>query len=83
MAILQRMFGVRIETRGDVAYHKAMRANDDLISRMRECSISNDAARGVMADVWSQHHNVPFMTTVYESVQEAKSGSDQHSEKKK
>lgn len=79
MRMLDRLFGRRRESRGDVAFREAMRESSDLITRMRDNSNCNDAARAIMADVWSQHHNVPFLTTVYEAVQEAKSGSDQES----
>lgn len=58
----------------DLAYQQAMGVSDDLIRRMRQHSASNDAARAVMADVWSQRHNVPFMTSTYETVQEMKVG---------
>lgn len=75
--LLGRIFGVRAEAAGDVAYHEAMRVTSDLITKMRESSNSTDAARAIMADVWAQNHNMPFLTTVYESVQEAKSGPDQ------
>lgn len=77
MRMLDRLFGRRHESRGDVAFREAMRESSDLITRMRDNSNCNDAARAIMADVWSQHHNVPFLTTVYEAVQEAKSGPDQ------
>ena len=62
--------------KGDLAYAEVMQESDDLLKRMRETSNSTDAARAVMADIWSQNHNVPFLTTVYESVQEAKSGPE-------
>jgi hypothetical protein len=60
-------------SRGDIAYAKAIASSDDLIRRMQEASRSKDAVRAVMADIWAQRHNVPFMTTVVEAVQEAKS----------
>lgn len=74
-SILSRIFpnrsGKPAPTQGDRAYAAVMGESDDLLKRMRENSGSTDAARAVMADVWSQHHNVPFMTTVVEAVQEA------------
>jgi hypothetical protein len=54
----------------DHAYQQAMAASDDLIAKMRERSASPDPMRSIMADIWSQNHNVPYMTTIYESVQE-------------
>lgn len=66
----------RAPRRGDVAYYRAMDASADLIFRIREAGREVDVARSVMADVWSQAQNMPFMTTVYEAVQEAKSGPD-------
>jgi hypothetical protein len=52
-----------------------MAFSDDLLRRMQDNSRSTDAARAVMADVWAQNRNIPFMTTVYEAVAEAKSGA--------
>ncbi len=68
-------------TKGDGAYARAMAVTDDLLDKMREASQSTDAARSVISDVWAQAHNVPFMTTVYEAVQEAKSGPESRREK--
>lgn len=61
------------DSRGDLAYAHAMTVSGDLLTRMQECSRSTDAARAIMADVWAQNHNAPFLTTVFEAVQEAKS----------
>lgn len=60
-------------TRGDLAYDRAIAVSDELIQHMQEASRSKDAVRAVMADIWAQRKNVPFMTTVVEAVQEAKS----------
>lgn len=64
----------------EVKYRKAMAVSDELLARMREASQSTDAVRGIMADIWHQNHNVPFVTTVFESVQEAKSATNQRPE---
>lgn len=80
MRVIERIFGSRLHDRGDAAYDEAMKVSGDLLRRMRETSGSTDAARALMADIWQQNHNVPFMTTVYESVQEAKSGAEQKPE---
>lgn len=57
------------------AYVNAINESSDLLRRMREHSQSTDAARAIMADVWAQNHNIPFLTTVYETVQELNSGT--------
>jgi hypothetical protein len=80
--ILGRIFGSASVaappvSKGDQAYAEAMTISDELIERMREASRSTDAARGVMADIWAQHHNVPFMATMVETVQEMKSPLEQ------
>lgn len=62
---------------GDVAYERAMSASDDVLSYMRDASQSHDPARAVMADIWAQHHNVPFMTAVVETVEEMKAPINQ------
>ena len=49
----------------------------DLLARMRDSSSSTDAARGIMADVWAQNNNIPFLTTVFEAVSEVKPPDDQ------
>lgn len=64
----------------EAKYQQAMAVSDDLLERMREASQSTDAARALMADLWHQKHNMPFLTTVYESVQEAKSPTSQRPE---
>lgn len=72
MLWLDRIFSPKGRRASDVAYQQAMGDSDDLIRRMRECSNSNDPARAVMADIWAQHHNVPFMVSIYETVAEMK-----------
>lgn len=74
-SILGRLFGRRPAP--DDSYARAMIISGDLLTRMREASESTDAARAVMADVWAQNNNVPFLTTVYEAAQEAKSSIEQ------
>ncbi len=75
MRILGRIFGRRAKSRGIEAFDRAMNTSDDLIARMQEASRSTDAFRAVMADIWAQHHNIPFMTTVYEAVREMKAAT--------
>jgi hypothetical protein len=71
MSLLGRIFAPR---RGatDVAFKLAMVVSGDLIHRMRERPSSSEVARSVVADVWERHRNIPFMTSVYETVQEMK-----------
>lgn len=77
MGLIGRIFGHNDTSSGDGAYAKAMTVSEDLIARMREASRSTDPARAVMADIWSQKNNIPFMATVYEAVQEMKAATDQ------
>jgi hypothetical protein len=72
MGLLSRILFPRRRGNSDVAYKQAMGVSSDLINRMREYSNSNDAARAVMADIWAQHNNIPFMTSVYQTVEEMK-----------
>lgn len=72
MGLLGRIFGPRYRGASDIAYQAAMGVSSDLLHRMREHSSSNDAARAIMADVWAQRHNIPFLTSAYETVQEMK-----------
>lgn len=71
MAFLRRMLHLEQQTTsGNVAATRALAESDALIKKMRETSGSNDAWRAVLADIFLQRHNVPYMTTVYESTQE-------------
>lgn len=63
-------------------YQLAVAATDDLLEKMRAYSNGSDAARAIMADVWAQNHNVPFLTTMHEAAQEAAAGIKQRSEDK-
>lgn len=76
-SILGRIFGDKpsrpIETPApaeESAYAVAMRESDDLLARMRAAYASNDPVRQAMADLWAQRHNVPYVTSVFETVQE-------------
>lgn len=62
---------------GTSAYRRAVRATDELVERMREAESSTDPARSLMATIWLQRHNVPFIATVHESVQEVAAPLDQ------
>lgn len=58
---------------GDHAYEQAMAASDDVLNHMRRAPPSTVPARSVIADIWAQRRNVPFMATVIEAVEEMKS----------
>lgn len=79
--ILGRLFpdraGLPVPNKGDAAYAAAMVESDELLKRLRDSASSTDVARAVMADVWAQRRNIPFLTTVHEAVQEMKSGLEQ------
>ena len=81
MSIFGNLFA-RPPSPGDAAFNQATRANSELISHMREASNSNDAARALMADIWSQHHNIPFLTTVYQAVREMKTATPEYQRSK-
>jgi hypothetical protein len=79
-SILGRIFGSNkspppLPGPGEVAFEKVMSESRALRARMRAASQSTDAARAIMADIWAQNHNVPFMTTIFQAVAEVKSGA--------
>lgn len=55
---------------GTTAYRRAVQATDDLVRHMRESEASSDPARALMASIFLQRHNVPFLATVHEAVTE-------------
>lgn len=83
MTLLARLFGrndataEQPQSRGDIEYEKAMQVSEDLIEKMRNASNSNDPVRQLMADLFLQRHNIPFVTTIHETVQEMKSPLEQ------
>ena len=85
MRLLRRIFGDQISSSpGNAAYESAMRRSDDLIKKMERASQSKDVVPAMFADIWLQRHNVPFMTTVFESVREMKAATtDQMPERKR
>jgi hypothetical protein len=70
MTIFGRIFGDHHMTLGQAAYNRAMKVTDDFISQIRQASHS--PVRSVVSDVISHGDNMPFMTTVYEAVEEMK-----------
>lgn len=91
MTVLGKLFGhgrgtpassTRTPSKGDLAYARAMNESDELIEYMRSNSSSSDPARAVMADIWRQNNNVPFMVTIVETVEELKSPIEQRASDK-
>lgn len=68
--MLQNLFHARRRSAADAAYDRAMEESTSLIAKMRECSDGKSPIRAIMADIWAQNHNIPYVATVYESVQE-------------
>ncbi len=77
MRWLDRIFGLRTPARGDNAYREAMKESAELSHMLRISARSTDAARALMADIWAQNNNIPFLTSVTETVQEMKSPLEQ------
>jgi hypothetical protein len=67
--VLARIRGVDTSP-GSQAATEALAVSGSLLSHMRKASDARDPARALMADIWAQRHNVPFMTTMYEAYQE-------------
>lgn len=57
-------------TAGLAAFDRATAASTDLRARMRAASNSNDPIRGMLADLWLERHNIPYVTTIYEAHRE-------------
>lgn len=74
MYFMQRWIFVPHDRSADT-YDAAMQASNDLLQKIRESRAS--IARSIAADIWRHANNMPFMATVYESVQEMKSGTEQ------
>lgn len=56
-------------------FEAALRESDDLIRRFKEAADDPHPIRAMMADLWMQRHNVPFMATVYEAQREVQSAA--------
>jgi hypothetical protein len=50
--------------------NRAIQISSELISKMRKDQNSKHPVTAMMADLWMQRHNVPYVTTVYEAAQE-------------
>jgi len=68
--MIRGAFQTRRATPADRAYNHAMAVSTDLIEKMRERSSDPSPMRAMMADIWAQNHNVPYVTSVFETVQE-------------
>lgn len=78
MGFLERLFLPQREGSSDAAYHRAMGASGDLICQMRASTEPSSPARGIVADINRQRHNIPFLTSVYETVREMKAATTDH-----
>lgn len=74
MGFLTRLLSPQRRGAADIAYRRAMGVSGDLLHRLRERHDPNDAVRSVITDVWVYHRNIPFLASVYETVQEMKVG---------
>lgn len=55
----------------DQKYAVAMAESGDLLREMHAQELSHDTVSAMMATIWLQRHNIPFVTTVHEAVAEA------------
>jgi len=68
--MLRNLFASRVPSAADRAYEHAKAESASLIAKMRACSEDTNPIRAIMADIWAQNHNVPYVTAVFETVQE-------------
>jgi len=61
----------------DQKYAVAMATSGDLLTDMRREEFSPDPVRSMLATIWLQRNNVPFMTTVTEAVAEVRAPLEQ------
>ena len=54
----------------DIAYREAMRVSDDLLDRMRNSAVAGDVNRTLLGALLARRNNIPFLTSVYETIQE-------------
>lgn len=89
MAALARLardvFGLPQTPPPPATFDRAMRESESLILQMRAEVMQRAAQdthpiRAMMADLWLQRHNVPFLTTVHETIAEMKSATQYASE---
>ena len=58
----------RCPASGDEKYHLAMKSISDLTDKIRENR--DHPTREMVADILANRHNTPYITTIYEAVQE-------------
>jgi len=51
---------------------KAIEMADDLTSHIRNLNGNTNTVKSIISDIWHYRENTPFVTTVYEAVQEVK-----------
>lgn len=51
-------------------YDQAIAETDDLIQKLRDGASSPHPVRCLLRDIWLARHNIPYMTTMYETNQE-------------
>lgn len=56
----------------DSKYQRAMELTSGVIEKMRERSVSPDPFRSLMADLWSQKHDIALVADAFEAAQEAR-----------
>jgi len=61
----------RCPTHGDEKYHHAMMESGYLLQEIAEAK--DDPAIAMIADILANRHNAPYITTVYEAMQEVNS----------
>lgn len=52
------------------AYWQAVRVSDDLLNHLRNPAAADEPSRSLFVVLWEKRHNIPFLTSVYETVQE-------------
>lgn len=70
MRFLSGLFSPQRSGPADVAYQKAMEVSDDLLGKMRGSVIAGDVNRVLLGSLVTHRHNIPFLTSVYETIQE-------------
>lgn len=50
----------------------AIKMADELTVEMKRYSSGDDPIKSLISDLWRHRNNVPFVTTVYEAIQEVK-----------
>lgn len=66
----------RCPTTADGHYHRAMDESHDVLKRMKDIQ-GDDPARMIIADVLLHRENAPYITTLYEALQEMNAGAKQ------